>query len=126
MAQYMLLLHLVPNANADLAPDKLLEMTRRYLAWADELRARGCLLGGEKLTSNGGRHVRLEGNRPIASDGPYAEAKDVIGGYFLIEAADLAGAEAIVRDCPHLAVAAGNWIELRPVDVMPSQARTDP
>ncbi len=125
MAQFMLLMHQVPNAYADLAPDKMLDLTRRYMAWADQLRARGCLLGGEKLTADGGRHVRLDGGRPIASDGPYAEAKDVIGGYFVIEAADLAGAETIARDCPHLAVAAGNWIELRPVDVMPSRARAE-
>ncbi len=52
----------------------------------------------------------------MASDGPYAEAKDVIGGYFVIEAKDAAEAEAITRDCPHLASSPGNWIELRPIE----------
>ncbi|NJN71250.1 MAG: hypothetical protein HC801_13935, partial [Nitrospira sp.] len=35
MAQYMLLLHQVPNYNMDLPREKMLEMTRRYMAWAD-------------------------------------------------------------------------------------------
>ena len=54
----------------------------------------------------------------MASDGPYAEAKDVIGGYFVIEAKDAAEAEAIARDCPHLALAATNWVEIRPIEDM--------
>lgn len=123
MAKYMLFLHQVPNAYAGLDPDKMRALTQRYMSWSDGLRARGCLVGGEKLTNDGGRHVRLAGGQPIASDGPYAEAKDVIGGIFVLEAANLAAAETMVRDCPHLSVAPGNWIEIRVVDTLPSQVR---
>lgn len=49
MAQYMLLLHQVPNYNMDLPREKMLEMTKRYMAWADNLRQKGKLAGGEKL-----------------------------------------------------------------------------
>jgi hypothetical protein len=124
MAQYILFLHQTPSAFADMDPEKLRTMTQRYMAWSDGLRARGCLVGGEKLTNDGGRHVRLAGDKPIASDGPYAEAKDVIGGFFTIEAASLAAAEAMVRDCPHLSVAPGNWIEIRPVETFAGQAQS--
>ncbi len=58
------------------------------------------------------------GGKLVASDGPYAEAKDVIGGYFLIEARDLAAAEAIARECPHFALASSNWAEVRPIEDM--------
>ncbi|WIM10841.1 YciI family protein [Enhydrobacter sp.] len=118
MPQYMLLLHMVPNYNIDLPREKMLEMTKRYMAWSDALRQKGRLVGGEKLAAGGVRHIRVKDGKPVASDGPYAEAKDVIGGYFVIEARDGAEVEAIVQDCPHLALAPTNWIEIRPVDDM--------
>jgi hypothetical protein len=118
MAQFILLLHQAPNYNADLPREKMMEMTKRYMAWADGLRLKGKMVGGEKLTASGGRHVRLKDGKPVASDGPYAEAKEVIGGYFVIEAADLAEAEAIARECPHLAIAPTNWAEVRPIEDM--------
>ena len=74
------------------------------------------MVGGEKLTASGGRHVRVADGKPVASDGPYAEAKDVIGGYFVHRGEDLAEAEAIAKDCPHLWLAPTNWVELRPLD----------
>ncbi len=121
MAQYILLLHQVPNYMADQPREKMMEVIRRYAAWSEGLRKRGAVIGGEKLASGGGRHIRTKDGKPVASDGPYAEAKDVIGGYFVIEAKDLAEAEAVARDCPHLWSPA-NWIELRPIEDT-SQAR---
>jgi hypothetical protein len=114
----MLLLHHVPNYNMDLPREKMLEMTKRYMAWAESLGAKGKLAGGEKLTASGGRHVKVKDGKLVASDGPYAELKDVIGGYFVIEAKDLAEAEAIARDCPHMALAPTNWAEIRPIESM--------
>ena len=118
MAQFMLMLHQAPNYNVDLPREKMMEMTRRYMTWADGLRQKGKMVGGEKLTASGGRHLRLKEGKTVASDGPYAEAKDVVGGYFVIEAKDLAEAEAITRECPHLALAATNWAEIRPIEDM--------
>ena len=118
MAQYLLMLHHAPNYNADLPREKLLEMTKRYMAWAEGLGAKGKLAGGEKLTASGGRHIKVKDGKLVASDGPYAELKDVIGGYFVIEAKDLAEAEAIARDCPHIALAPTNWAEIRPIESM--------
>ena len=123
MAQYMLLLHQVPNYTDDLPREKMMEMVKRYMAWADGLRQKGKMVGGEKLTASGGRHIKVKDGKPVASDGPYAEAKDVIGGYFVIEAKDAAEAETIARDCPHLAASPTNWVEIRPIDAMPAQAR---
>ena len=118
MAQFMLFLHQAPNYNADLPREQMLEMTKRYMAWADKLRAQGKLAGGEKLTAGGVRHVRVASGNPVVSDGPYAEAKDVVGGYFVIEAGNAAEAEAIAKDCPHLSLSPGNWVEIRPIESM--------
>src|SRR5215471_3016482 len=116
MAQYMLLLHQVPNYNMDLPREKMLEMTKRYMAWAEGLRQKGRLAGGEKLAAGGVRHIKTQSGQLVVSDGPYAEAKDVIGGYFIIEAKDAAEAETIAKDCPHLSLAPNNWLEIRPID----------
>jgi hypothetical protein len=121
MAQYILLLHSAPNYMADQPREKMMEVIRRYAAWSEGLRQKGAVIGGEKLADGGGRHIRTRDGKPVASDGPYAEAKDVIGGYFVIEAKDLAEAEAVARDCPHL-WSPTNWIELRPIEDL-SQAR---
>jgi len=118
MAQFMVLLHQTPNYNVDLPREKMMEMTKRYMAWGDSLRQRGKLAGGEKLTASGGRHLRAKDGKLVVSDGPYAEAKDVVGGFFIIEAKDLAEAEALVRDCPHMSLAPTNWAELRPIEDM--------
>lgn len=118
MTQYLLLLYQTPDYNVDLPREKMAEMTRRYIAWADGLRVQNKLLGGEKLTASGGRHLRVKDGKTVASDGPYAEAKDVIGGYFVIEAKDLAEAEALVKSCPHLEIAPTNWAEIRPIEDM--------
>src|SRR3981189_2580080 len=122
MTQYMLLLHQAPNYNMDLPREKMMEMTKRYWPGAAARRKRGRRAGGEKLAAGGVRHIKVKDGKPMASDGPYAEAKDVIGGYFVIEAKDAAEAETIARDCPHLTLAATNWVEIRPIDDM-AQAR---
>jgi hypothetical protein len=118
MAQYLLLLHQVPSYNTDLPREKMLEMTKRYMSWADGLRAKGKIAGGEKLAAGGVRLVKVKDGKPVVSDGPYAELKDVLGGYFVIEARDQAEAESIAKDCPHVAIAATNWIEIRPIESM--------
>jgi len=117
MAQYMLLLHQGPGNMADLPREKMMEVVKRYYTWSTTMREKGKLVGGEKLAAGGVRHIKVTDGKPVASDGPYAEAKDVVGGYFTIEAKDLAEAEAIAKECPHLWNGT-NWIELRPVDAM--------
>ncbi|MBR2816027.1 MAG: hypothetical protein IKE60_15350 [Reyranella sp.] len=118
MAQFLLMLHQAPNYTVDLPREKTLEMTRRYMAWADGLRQKGQMAGGEKLAVGGVRTIKNKDGGLVASDGPYAEAKDVIGGYFVIQVKDAAEAEAIARECPHLTLAAANWIEIRPIEDM--------
>jgi hypothetical protein len=59
------------------------------------------MLGGDELAS-GGKVVRKQGDRLMVSDGPYAEGKELIGGYFLIEADDEKHATRIAGDCPGL------------------------
>ena len=109
---FLMLLHEDPAATAHLSGDALNALVQRYTAWAEEQAAAGRLTGGDKLTDDGGRHLREVDGRIQVLDGPYAEAKEVIGGFFLLQAADRAEAEAVAATCPHLAL---GWIELRQI-----------
>ncbi|AMW05887.1 YciI family protein [Gemmatimonas phototrophica] len=101
MSMFMLLLSDNPSDYAELSPAELQAIVARYSAWAQELGAQGKLRGGEKLRDEGGKIVRREGGALVVRDGPYAELREIVSGYFLIDAADYDEAVAIARSCPH-------------------------
>lgn len=114
MPQYMLILHDVPADYARLGRLELSQLVQKYVDWEEDLRRAGHLVASFKLAGEIGRRISVDGGRPVPSDGPYAEAKDVIGGEFIVEAASLADAESIARTSPHLR--GRNSIEIRRVD----------
>lgn len=91
------------------------EQRRHSLAewnsWCDELSARGKMQAGHPLEPEG-RMVSAAGGRRVI-DGPYAEAKELVGGYFLVAAASLDEATAIAEQCPLLPF--GMTVEVRPI-----------
>jgi hypothetical protein len=104
MATFMLLLHESPAVTRDLSPAEVQGIIDRYKAWAEGLGRSGRLRGGDKLGDGEGRVMRAAADgRPVVTDGPYAESKEVVAGYFLLEAADYDEAVALAGDCPHLA-----------------------
>ena len=113
MAQFMLLLHDTTDDLADLSPEDMQGILARYGAWRDKVAADGHLVGGHKLTDEGGRHVSRQGGAVRVVDGPYSEVKEIIGGLFIIEAASYDEAVEISRSCPHLD---NGWIEVRQID----------
>lgn len=74
----------------------------RMLRFADELKSRGVLRAVESLASQDERAARVQvrGGRPQVVDGPFAEAKEMVGGFFLLHVASREEAVAIARDCP--------------------------
>ncbi len=113
MAKYLLLLHENPSQYAAMTPAEMGDIIERYTAC---LAAEGKLVGGEKLKDDGGRRLQRKAAQVVAADGPYIEAKDVIGGFFMIEAASMQEAESLIQDCPHLS--GDNWIELRAIEAL--------
>lgn len=111
---YLLLLHETPADYRGLSAAQMQAIVERYAAWAADLAGRGLLVSGEKLADDGGRHLRLADGAAMASDGPYAEAKDVIGGLFIVKAGSPAEAERLAAGCPHLH--GRNWIEIRRIE----------
>jgi hypothetical protein len=110
----MLLLHDDPAGFADRSPDEIQRIIGEYIAWRQRLESNGKFLGGEKLRDEGGRHLSLGGSAVRIVDGPYTEAKEIVGGYFLIDAASYEEAATLCCDCPHLKY--GRRIELREID----------
>jgi hypothetical protein len=114
MPSFMLLLHQSPSKFKDLSPEDIQKMVNRYIAWREDLLKRNKLRGGEKLTNDGGRHVRLQNDKVSVTDGPFSEVNEVLGGFFTIEAADYTAAIEIARTCPHLT--GEQWIEIRQIE----------
>jgi len=112
MAKFLLILRESPAGFAALSPAAMQAVVEEYSAWAARMGEAGRLVGGQKLTDEGGRRMTRRDGVLTVTDGPFAEAKDVIGGFFMIEAADYAEAESLCADCPHLKY---GEIELRKV-----------
>lgn len=115
MEQYLLLLREDPTAGASLSPAEISQLVARYAAWARSLSERGLLVDANKLTDDGGKLLRGDQGRLFVTDGPFAETKDVIGGYFLLRADSEAQVLELVKECPHL-TRPNHWIELRRID----------
>jgi hypothetical protein len=100
------LLQTLPDGEAD-------AMMRGCLSHADELQRDGILLESQMLEdASTARSVRIRGGRLTATDGPFAEAKEVLGGFNLIEAADIEEAVRIAAEFPW---ARTGCVEVRPV-----------
>jgi hypothetical protein len=73
----------------------------RMVKFAEGLQRRGVLKAVESLRSDAeGVRVAVRGGKPSVVDGPFAEAREMIGGFFLIDVATRAEAVAIAQECP--------------------------
>ncbi|HEX2861347.1 MAG TPA: YciI family protein [Lacunisphaera sp.] len=114
-AQTSSFLLLFRNAGADvhahLTPSQREELARKWNDWFQGLAAQGKVPHASPLGLEGRVVTGARGERVI--DGPYAEGKEVVGGYFFLTVADMAEATAIAQQCPGLSL--GLTVEVRPV-----------
>lgn len=97
MSQFMLMLRDSGAFPGNLSAEEIQAVIERYSAWVAKVRGKG-----EKLFDGEGRVVVRRDGGLAVTDGPFVEAKEVIGGYFVIEADDYDAAAKLVEDCPHL------------------------
>jgi hypothetical protein len=90
-------------------------MYAKYRAFADEARAAGVLLGGDELASTrDATTVRVREHETLVTDGPYAEVKEALGGYFVLECASL---DEAVEYAARIPGAEHGAVEVRPLYV---------
>jgi hypothetical protein len=109
-SQYMLLFR-GARWDKDLSPEEIQQVMTKWMAWFEGLREQGKLTAGQPLM-NDGKLVSGRNGQTVA-DGPFAESKEAIGGYFLLQIDSFDEAVEIARQCPALQY--GLTVEVRPV-----------
>ena len=98
---YMLLIAEPPGQRAERGIEEGKQVYARMLRFAEELKSRGVLRGVESLTTDSsGVRVQVRDGRQRLVDGPFTEAKEMIGGFFLLDVPTRAQAVAIAAECP--------------------------
>lgn len=111
--QYMLLIHGDETKMPSIPTDKVYEMNTAYAAYNDALRKAGVLVSGDRLKPTSlATVVRVRNDKAEVHDGPFADIKEQLAGYYVIEAGDLDEALEWARNCPGARLGA---VEVRPV-----------
>ena len=114
--QYLLMICEDERRFDDMRPDGGDAMMAEYAAFGEEMGRRGVLDGGNRLRpTTDATTVRVRDGEVLTSDGPFAETKEQIGGYYLVTCADLDEAIEIAAKIPG---ARHGAIEVRPVWAM--------
>ncbi len=114
--QYLLMIYSDEKAMQSASKDDIGAMMAAYGAYTKAMKEGGAWIGGERLhPSSTATTVRVQNGKTQVLNGPYAEVKEQLGGYYLIEAPDLDAAIGWAARCPGASVGA---IEVRPIWAM--------
>jgi hypothetical protein len=121
MSQYLLLIHTDERAFLALSEEERNAITREYFAYTDGLRDAGAYVAAAPLepTSVAASAVRVRDGKELVTDGPFAETKEQLGGFFLVEA------DSLEEACEHAARMPGarfGAIEVRQIRPVPAEA----
>jgi hypothetical protein len=95
MEKFMLIFH--GGMSPEQSPEQMQAHMAQWMAWIDKLAKTGQYLSGEPLLPGG---KLISGKKKTVTDGPYTEGKEVVGGFFLIQARDMDEAVRICDDYP--------------------------
>jgi len=112
MADFMLIFR--GGSSSGDSPEQMQQHMQKWFDWFQSLARAGVYHDQGNPLEPGGKLLR--GSRKVVSDGPFAEAKDVVGGYAIIQTRDLDAAVEIARGCP--AFEKDGAVEVRPVREM--------
>ncbi len=108
--QYALLIYDDPKAWESVTPEEMQSIYGEYMA----VSALPATTGGSQLQpAETARSVRVKNGSPVVTDGPFAETKEILGGFYLIEAGSSAEAEEIAARIPSARM--GGTVEVRPL-----------
>jgi hypothetical protein len=106
--KYLVFLRSVPGKQQPPSPAQMQEMYAAFNAWKDKFKANIMDMGGK--LKPGGRILTASG----VTDGPFAEAKEVVGGYMVVAAENYDGAIEVASKCPGV-VRPGSSVEIREI-----------
>jgi hypothetical protein len=111
--KYLLLIYSNEARAIAASKDQVTQMSSAYAAYTQAMQKAGVLVGGERLRpTSDATTVRVSGGKSQVLNGPYAETKEQLGGYYMIEAPDLDAALSWAARCPG---AEHGTIEVRPI-----------
>jgi hypothetical protein len=111
--RYILLICADESALAQASAEDASIMTKEYDVFGEEMGARGVLLGGERLRpTTDATTVRVRDGEVLLSDGPFAETKEQMAGYYIVDCKDLDEATEVASKIPG---ARSGSIEVRPI-----------
>jgi hypothetical protein len=99
---------------ANLSPEDMQAQMQRWMKWMEGLGQKGTLVGGEPLQTTG---KQVNGKKKVVTDGPFVEAKEMVGGYLVVNAKDINDAVEISKGCPIFEYDDGK-VEVRPIQKM--------
>ncbi len=108
MEKYMFLF--LGGDPSHLSPEKQQAHMEKWFEWVEKMKSEKRYVSGEALMPGG---KTVTGAKKVVTDGPYAESKEVVGGYFVILAKDLDEATTLAKDCPDFAL--NGIVEVREV-----------
>jgi hypothetical protein len=111
--QYLLLLYHQESEWQALSQEARSQISQEYFAFTGQIQESGHYIGGNPLQSTStAATVRVREQKPVVTDGPFAETKEQLGGYYLVEAKDAQEAAALAARIP---AARYGSVEVRPV-----------
>jgi hypothetical protein len=110
MEKFMFLFHSDPAAAMQQSPEDMQGNMAKWMDWIGKLSATGQYISGEPLLPGG---KIISGADRMVADGPYTEGKEVVGGFFIVEAKDMDAAIALTADYPDYE--SGGSIQVRQV-----------
>ena len=121
--QFLLLIYGVEADWAKRSREEMEAMGKEYFKYTQDLIQEGKYKGGNKLTATASTStVRVRNGKRVVTDGPFAETKEQLGGYYLVEAKDLDEALNLAARIPGARI---GTIEVRPVDAVPMPAQAE-
>ena len=121
--QYLLLIHDDEQSWPSLSEEEQRAVIEEYLALSAELRERGAYVGANRLApTSTASTVRVRDGQEVVTDGPFAETKEQLGGFFLIEVDSVAEAQSWAAKVP---VARHGSVEVRPIVPVPAEVRAE-
>jgi hypothetical protein len=111
MTQYLFLIYGDESRMADATPEQFQEMLDAHNAWGHAVEAAGAkIVAGEALQpTTTATSIRSGAGSPLITDGPFAETKEALGGFYLVDAPDLDVALSLAKTLP------AEGVEVRPI-----------